>query len=241
MSAPPLVIAHRGASLRLPDNSLEAYEAAIAAGADLIELDVRTAADGSLVCVHDRAVGGTRVGELSPAELGERLGHRPVLLEEALELSAGRIALDVELKEPEAEPALALLRRHAPPGLVVTSFHDALVARARVALPQARCGLLLGTDRPVPPVRTRVSELWPLRRARACGARTVALHHRLAELGAVGRAAAAGLEVLVWTVDDDAGLRRWLGDPRVAGVITDDPARARSILDGALAPAARPR
>ena len=233
---PPRVIAHRGASLHLPDNSLQAYEAAIAAGADLIELDVRTAADGSLVCVHDAAVGGTRVGELSPGQLGERLGHGPVLLGEALELAAGRVALDVELKEPGAEPALALLRRHAPAGLVVTSFHDALVARARVALPRARCGLLLGTDRPVPPVRTRLSELWPARRARACGAPIVALHHRLAELGAVGRAAAAGLEVLVWTVDDDAGLRRWLGDPRVGGVITDDPARARSILDQGLAP-----
>lgn len=42
------VCAHRGFSLKYPENSMEAFEAAIAVGADEIELDVRLSADGVL-------------------------------------------------------------------------------------------------------------------------------------------------------------------------------------------------
>jgi len=49
----PLVIAHRGYSARYPENTVEAYQAAIAAGADLVETDARLAADGVVVASHD--------------------------------------------------------------------------------------------------------------------------------------------------------------------------------------------
>ncbi|MBX3536940.1 MAG: cobalamin biosynthesis protein [Chelatococcus sp.] len=49
----PLAIAHRGYSARYPENTLEAYRAAIAAGADIIETDARLAADGVVVACHD--------------------------------------------------------------------------------------------------------------------------------------------------------------------------------------------
>ena len=49
----PLVIAHRGASWNLPENTLPAFERAIEVGADFVELDVH-AAGGRLVVVHDR-------------------------------------------------------------------------------------------------------------------------------------------------------------------------------------------
>ncbi|PXW57044.1 glycerophosphoryl diester phosphodiesterase [Chelatococcus asaccharovorans] len=49
----PLAIAHRGYSARYPENTLEAYRAAIAAGADIVETDARLAADGVVVACHD--------------------------------------------------------------------------------------------------------------------------------------------------------------------------------------------
>ena len=52
----PLVIAHRGASLAYPENTLEAFEAAVLAGADMIELDARLSADGVAVVSHDQDV-----------------------------------------------------------------------------------------------------------------------------------------------------------------------------------------
>ena len=77
-----LVIAHRGASWDLPENTLPAFERAIEVGADYVELDVHAAHDGSLVVCNDRPRGG----ELP--------------LEQAIELLAGRIGIMCELKTP---------------------------------------------------------------------------------------------------------------------------------------------
>src|SRR5439155_21593183 len=58
----PSVVAHRGASLAYPENTVEAFEGAIAAGADVVELDVRLTADGVPVILHDLDVGATTDG-----------------------------------------------------------------------------------------------------------------------------------------------------------------------------------
>ena len=58
----PLIIAHRGSSEHLPEQTLKAYVRAIAEGADVLECDVRLTADSHLVCVHDRRVDRTSNG-----------------------------------------------------------------------------------------------------------------------------------------------------------------------------------
>ena len=72
-NARPLVIAHRGASEHMPEHTLAAYVKAIDDGADGLEADVRLAADGHLVCVHDRRIDRTSNGEgvLSTLELAD--------------------------------------------------------------------------------------------------------------------------------------------------------------------------
>lgn len=57
--APPIVIAHRGASAELPEHTLEAYTLAIAQGADYIEPDLVPTKDGHLVARHENEIGGT--------------------------------------------------------------------------------------------------------------------------------------------------------------------------------------
>ena len=52
----PLVIAHRGHSARYPENTLEAYRAAITSGADLVETDARLSVDGVVIASHDLRV-----------------------------------------------------------------------------------------------------------------------------------------------------------------------------------------
>jgi len=59
----PRIIAHRGSSEHLPEQTLKAYVRAIADGADALECDVRLTADSHLVCVHDRRVDRTSNGK----------------------------------------------------------------------------------------------------------------------------------------------------------------------------------
>ena len=80
----PFVIAHRGASWDLPENTLPAFERAIEVGADFIELDVRARPDGELVVTHDPPRGRLELPTLA----------------EAVALARGRIGLMVELKTP---------------------------------------------------------------------------------------------------------------------------------------------
>lgn len=58
----PLVIAHRGASLAAPENTLPAYQKAIEAGADMLEMDVNISIDGQLVMIHDPTLDRTTNG-----------------------------------------------------------------------------------------------------------------------------------------------------------------------------------
>jgi glycerophosphoryl diester phosphodiesterase len=85
-----LVIAHRGASAELPENTLPAFERAIERGADFVELDVWN----RLEVTHD------------PPRRGR---HYPTLAE-VVELCRGRIGLMVELKRPRGDTVERVLR-----------------------------------------------------------------------------------------------------------------------------------
>jgi glycerophosphoryl diester phosphodiesterase len=214
----PLVVAHRGAWGEFAQNSLRALEAAIEAGCEMAELDVRRTRDGRLVAVHDARVRGTLVSSLDHEELTQRLkpGQAP-LLEQMVALAAGRIALDVELKEAGYVPAVLELLTGLDPGqYVVTSFLDEALSEVRALVASARTGLLVG------PGGARRLEA----RLTTCGATFLATHASLARAGLLAWAANRGLESFVWTVNERRVLRTLLADPRVAAVITDRPAVA---------------
>ena len=114
----PLICAHRGASADHADNSAAAFAAAIAAGADLVETDIRRGPDGTLVLSHDAV----------------QPGEEPIPLTALLDLALGRVGLDLELKEPGLEAdLLALLHRFdrgGPAGLVVSgSYVEVVICR----------------------------------------------------------------------------------------------------------------
>src|SRR5579871_3785320 len=98
-----MVAAHRGFSATqdntASENTIAAFTNAIDVGADMIEFDVRRTRDGELIAFHDAAVGGTPVSGLTREDIAAAAGVRPPLLAEVLSTCAGRIRLDVELKE----------------------------------------------------------------------------------------------------------------------------------------------
>ncbi|QNK81060.1 glycerophosphodiester phosphodiesterase [Nakamurella sp. PAMC28650] len=113
-----LTIAHRGEPVGHVENTLEALEAAVAAGADMLEIDVRLTADGVPVLLHDadltRIWGEPRrLSELASTELARLRpvgGSRIPTLADAADLaqSAG-VQLMVDLPEPAAGPVAAEL------------------------------------------------------------------------------------------------------------------------------------
>ena len=231
----PLIIAHRGASAHAAGNSLEAFEQAISAGADYIEFDVRRTREDELIVFHDARVRGVAVAQLTREDIARQRRHPPALLREVLELARGRVRIDVELKEDGyVERVLGLIGvDFTPPEVIVTSFLDPVVAQVKQLQPSIPAGLLLGSGRPAHHLRSRRGELRPVARAQACHADYVAPHHALARLGTLARAAEAGLPALVWTVNRTELLRELIADPRVAGIITNVPARALGLRDQA--------
>lgn len=242
----PLVIAHRGASADAPDNSLAAFVVAISAGADAVELDVRRTADGLLVAHHSARRRGVPLDRLTYSELVRRSRYRPPRLEEVLTVCAGRVGVDIELKEAgyEAQVLDLVDGRLGIERAVVTSFHAAVIQTVKAIRPGVRCGLVVGLGR-LRAGRSAV-ERAVVDPARACGADFLAMHQLLAGLRPhhrgrrrrsppVLRAAAdAGLPVAVWTVNGVPRLHHFLSDPLVAAVITDTPAQAVALRGAAI-------
>jgi len=179
----------------------------------MIEFDVRRTRDGEAIVFHDGGVAGTPIEKLTRAEIEEGVGVLPPLLEEALELARGRIALDVELKEDGYVDELAgILLGFATSGgdLIVTSFLDPVLAQLTELTPGLARGLIL-----------RRSAERALERAAACAATLVLPKMPLVDEATLAGLSDAALTVIVWDfmAAEHASL---LSDPRIGGVITDD-------------------
>ncbi len=188
-----LVIAHRGASWDMPENTLAAFERAIAVGADFVEFDVHPTASGELVVTHDPPRGG------EPR------------LEEVLDLCAGQIGVMVELKTPHryrrhdvVRRTLALLDDDA----VFVCFEPGAVAQVRALRPRIRT--------------VQHVAFVPLRVASGRGCWAVGFENGRATPRARARAQRLGLATTVYTVNEPERMQD-LAALDVTGIFTDRP------------------
>ncbi|MGA9344893.1 MAG: glycerophosphodiester phosphodiesterase family protein [Nocardioidaceae bacterium] len=226
-------------------------------GADFVEFDVRRTADGVFVVRHDReiVVGGEqrRIDTVTLDELHAD-GQDVLTYTDALAALRGRASAHIDLKlsapartydgpdeqtwevQATALAVAALGAEH----IVVTTGKDravaALVRWSATACPQLLVGLSLGGSRSGWSLRRQVagrwSELFPARRVAATGANVLAANRWLARFGVARWAHRHELRLLVWTVDDKRGLRRWLRDPRCWLVTTNNVRAAVRLRDG---------
>ena len=149
-----LRLAHRGDHRAETENSLAALVAATdVPGCDGVEFDVRAAADGVPVIVHDATLARVQgrpepVGEVAAAEL-ETLGI-PRLADVLVALPR-RAFLDVELKEPFGRELIEVLAAGRGPelhGAVISSFDPAAIGRVRDLVPGWPCWLNAPDPRP---------------------------------------------------------------------------------------------
>lgn len=237
---PVFLYAHRGASAEAPENTLAAFRRALECGADGIELDIHLSADGVPVVLHDDrlertsdgsgAVADRTVAELAELDAGswfspEFAGEPLPTLEETLGLLAGRLRLNLEVKDSQAGMAvLDLLRGFPGADTVISSFDHALLAKLRRAAPDQPLAVLLEDSR------------WRQALARAEALRACALHPHDALIGRPLLAACVRLQlpVIPWTVDDPVRART-LVRMGVAGFFTNDPGRLRRYFAGGAA------
>jgi glycerophosphoryl diester phosphodiesterase len=203
---------------------LDAFEAALEAGAEMIELDVRRTASAELVILHDHKLGTVELAAVTLDEFESRTGFRPPLLSDVLDWACGRIALDVELKEDGYIDELAtVLNAFKGSGgeLIVTSFLDtALLTLAELA-PEIERGLLLTFTAQMASARTA-----------AARASIVLPEMKIFTAAVAEQALAAGLDVIVWDYMAAKHGPELMQDGRIRAVITDDVPGALSARDG---------
>jgi glycerophosphoryl diester phosphodiesterase len=244
----PLVVGHRGAPTLAPENTIDAFAAAVELGVDLVELDVLALDGGALVVAHsDRLSEVThgaatgRVGARTFAELRELAPGLPTFAEAAswFATAAPAVGLHVDLKVPRervGEVARTLVEAGVAERTVVSTV-DRLSLREVQA---AATGIALGLTYPEDRLEiSRHRSLQPLVRAglslarasvpprlprmlRRAGAGVLMLQHRLVTAAAAERVHDAGCALFAWTVDDPRDVARVVA-AGVDAVITNDP------------------
>ncbi len=199
-----LVIAHRGASAELPENTLPAFERAIELGADAIELDVHADADGRLVVTHD---------------MPKPQRSYPTL-EEALDLCRSRMPVLAELKTPRRYRRYDVVARTVR----LLSDDDAVVCFQMAALEEARALR--------PGIRTCQHVGYGVSIRGARGAWAAGFSDNRVTARGLAAARALGLVPLVYTVNEPARMEE-LADAGAAGIFTDRPELALPLFRSA--------
>ena len=240
----PAIFAHRGASTRAPENTLAAFEMAVAENADGIELDVKLSADGHVVVIHDMTVDRTtgthgRVKDLSLADLraldagsffSEKFRSEKIpTLEEVFEALGKRTFINVELTNYNSpgdhlvESVCMLVKKFGLQERVIFSSFFALnLSKARAYLPEVSRGLLAFSG---------LLGVWARSFGFAFG-KYQALHPNLKDTThqQVQRVHRLSRRVHVWTVNAAEDIRR-LFNWGVDGIFTDDPQLAVQVRE----------
>lgn len=244
LAGAPLLVAHRGGGRLAPENTLEAFRAAVVDwDADMLEMDVRLTRDGEVMVIHDAAVDRTTDGtgavssfslqEIQRLDAGARFldpagtpsfrgrGVRVPRFEDVL-TAFPDVRMNVEAKEPQvAGPLVEVIRRHRAESRVLVA---AEYERARASV--------RGYEGPWGASRHHVLFFWLLHRLPGGGPYTPGADilqvpetwkgRHIVTPRFIQAAHARNLPVQVWTVDDPDDMRRLLSWG-VDGIQTDRP------------------
>jgi glycerophosphoryl diester phosphodiesterase len=251
----PVNFAHRGASARAPENTLQAFRLGLEAGAGGLELDVHMTRDGEIVVIHDAtvdrttdgsgAVGGMTLAELRRLDGGYRFspdGGRthpyrgrgiriPTLAEVYEEFPAACVNVDIkEPKQGAEEAVLRAMRDSGERSLVVSEDHAVVRRLRRVSGGHISTGAS----------RLEITAFYILSKLRlerlvrpAYDALQVPVDYRgisLVTRGFVESAHSRGVRVDVWTINDPAEMRCLL-DLGADVIMTDRPETLASVLE----------
>ena len=196
------------------ENTLPSFAAALAAGADGIELDVHCTADGVVVVHHDAFVGGgTEIAKTASGDLQRAASSRGVevpTLAAVCDLVQDRAELFVEIKGASIERQVVTVLQRYPGRSALHSFDHPTIARVSRLDRRLRLGLLF--EERVPDVSALLT---------AHGALDAWPRYELVDVPLLEGVHAAGGRVIAWTVNEPRDIAR-LAALDVDGICTDD-------------------
>lgn len=231
-------VAHRGWSGKAPENTLAAFRLAMSMPAvQWLELDVQLSRDGIPVVIHDPTLkrttngGKARVSASTAAELAaldagswhhsSYAGECVPTLEQVLSLTAGRCKLNVEIKGDDVAPerivrqVLDTLYAHRMAyDVVITSFRPEVLTAVKEQSPEVRTGLIIEANPP---------DLLPTVQSLGCTLLSIGYRHLTSKL--LSEAAQRKIDVMAWTVDNAADLKRLVRRPEPIMICTNHPDR----------------
>ncbi|MGH7828946.1 MAG: glycerophosphodiester phosphodiesterase, partial [Candidatus Binatia bacterium] len=227
-------VAHRGASGSCPENTRLAFEKALEARADMIEMDCQLSQDGQVVVIHDERldrtarvkgwVKGKTLRQLKKLDVGAWFkksfrGERILTLEEAMEIVAGRADVVIDIKQVAKGPLgielkiLFILSAYSYLGRAVISSSDyRTLRRVRELAPRAQIGIIYGPS-------TRDNALLAVKELKA---HSIHIEKSLATPTLLEQASRLGLTTFVWTVNEVTEMQKFLS-LGIDGIISDYP------------------
>ncbi len=214
------IIGHRGAKGLAPENTLASFKAALSAGVDELEFDLRVTSDGAVVVNHDPFIvdesGAKRTIATTP--LSQLRAHKPDLItfDELLDTIGSKKHLLVEIKPAvDVKPIAHIIQKRLQDGWAITtfsicSFDQKVLRKFHVLLPDV--GLV-------------VIESWSSwrarRRARELNTKRLSMNQRWLWRGFLRMMHRGGYQISPYTLNNVTKGRRW--EPYLYGAITDRP------------------
>lgn len=230
------VMAHRGASTEAPENTMAAFQKAIDDMADYIELDVQLTNNGEVIVMHDsnayRTTGvdaniaNMTYKEVKTLDAGswfsdEYVGENVPSLKEVLELTQGKIKLNIELKPADNGTALAkntvrlIEKYNMINDCVITSFSESALKAVKTYNQEIKVGYILSAA---------YGDFYDMKNVDFFSINAAFLSKRT--IDAIHN---SGKRVYAWTVNNKESIKN-LTNKGVDGIITDNPVLARETI-----------
>jgi len=230
------VMAHRGASTEAPENTMAAFQKAIDDMADYIELDVQLTNNGEVIVMHDsnayRTTGvdanivNMTYKEVKTLDAGswfsdEYVGENVPSLKEVLELTQGKIKLNIELKPADNGTALAkntvrlIEKYNMVNDCVITSFSESVLKAVKTYNQEIKVGYILSAA---------YGDFYDMKNVDFFSVNAAFLSKRT--IDAIHN---SGKRVYAWTVNNKESIKN-LTNKGVDGIITDNPVLARETI-----------
>ncbi len=233
---PVAIMAHRGASHYAPENTRASIREAVNQRADGAEIDVQTTSDGVVVLLHDgdlmrvandpRKLADLTYAELKQVDVGTHFdptfaGERAPTLAQAMDATGGKITLNIEVKYNGPNPGLpaavveVIRKKRFADRCIISSLNAAGAAEVKALMPELEVGVITAAY---------------LGDLAGAGWDFISAERGVATRSFVKSVHRHGKEIYVWTVNDPNQMVHFI-TLGVDGILTDDPATLRELVD----------